>query len=159
VEFVPLVLVATVGSVTGFGVMFWLGYVFGVRIVDAGRLRILPLDAIQTVERWFQRYGYWVIVANRFLSGTRAVISFVAGMSKLSFPVTLLLCAISALVWNTLLVTVGWSVGQNWREIAHWLQVYGTLVTVVLIGLAGGWLAWRMWRARRARVSVSRHRE
>jgi len=149
VEFLPLLVTATLGSVTGFGAMFWLGYQFGLRVVDTGRLRFLPWEAIQRVEGWFQRYGYWVIVANRFLSGTRAVISFVAGMSKLSFPVTLLLCALSALVWNALLIGVGWSVGQNWRAIAQGLQLYGTVITVLLLGLGLGWLLWLSVRARR----------
>ncbi|MCS6965171.1 MAG: DedA family protein [Candidatus Kapabacteria bacterium] len=155
VDFGLLLLVATVGSVSGFSTMFWLGYAFGVKVVDVGRWRFLPVEAIQTVERWFQRYGYWVIVANRFMSGTRAVISFVAGMSKLTFPVTLLLCGLSALVWNSLLITVGWSVGHNWRGIAYWLQLYGTLITLVLLGLALGWLVWWSLRARRQKREVS----
>jgi len=155
VEFVPLVLSATLGSVAGFSAMFWVGYVFGVRVIDAGRLRFLPLEAVQKVERWFQRYGYWVIFVNRFLSGTRAVISFVAGMSKLAFLWTLLLCTISALVWNTLLITVGWSVGQGWREIAHWLQLYGTALAVILLGLGAGWFVWWILRAQRARQHTS----
>ncbi len=154
VEFVPLVLVATVGSVLGFSTMFWLGYLFGVRVVDMGRLRFLPREAIEQVERWFQRYGYWVIVANRFLSGTRAVISFVAGMSKLSFPLTVLLSALSALVWNVVLVTVGWSVGQGWQEVAHGLQLYGVIITLALLALGIGWLMWWAVRARRARQRV-----
>lgn len=154
VEFVPLVLVATAGSVAGFSAMFWLGYSFGVRVIDMGRLRFLPVEAIEQVERWFQRYGYWVIVANRFLSGTRAVISFVAGMSKLSFPLTVLLSALSALVWNTVLVTVGWSVGQGWREIAHGLQLYGTILTVALLALGVGWVVWWRVRVRRTKQQM-----
>ncbi|GBD06749.1 putative membrane protein [bacterium HR21] len=154
VDFATMVLVATLGSVTGFSAMFWLGYQFGVRLVDTQRLRFLPLDAVETVEQWFRRYGYWVIVANRFLSGTRAVISFAAGMSKLSFPVTLVLSAVSALVWNTLLVTAGWSVGQNWQEIAHWVQLYGIVITVLVLGLSIGWILWRRLRVRKVKQSV-----
>ncbi len=154
VDFASMVLVATAGSVVGFSVMFWLGYQFGVRLVDTGRLRFLPLEALETVERWFRRYGYWVIVANRFLSGTRAVISFAAGMSKLSFLWTLLLSLLSALVWNTLLITAGWSVGQNWQEIAHWVQLYGTIVTAAVLVALGGWFLWWRVRTRKAQPPV-----
>lgn len=154
VDFPAMVLVATLGSVVGFSAMFWLGYQFGIRLVDTRRLRFLPLDALEQVERWFQRYGYWVIVANRFLSGTRAVISFAAGMSKLSFPITLVLSAVSALVWNTLLITAGWSVGQNWQELAHWVQLYGSIITAVVLAFGIGWVLWLRLRARKAKQSV-----
>jgi len=147
--FVPMLLAATVGSVAGFALMFWLGYQFGVRIVQTQRLRWLPLEMVERVQRWFRRYGYWVIVANRFLSGTRGAISFVAGMSELRFVPTLLLSTVSALVWNGLLLTVGWSVGRNWQQVAHALQLYGTIITALVVALVGGWFLWNWLQSRR----------
>ncbi len=147
--FVPMLLAATVGSVAGFALMFWLGYQFGVRIVQTRRLRWLPLEMVERVQRWFRRYGYWVIVANRFLSGTRGAISFVAGMSELRFVLTLLLSTVSALVWNGLLLTLGWSVGRNWQQVAHALQLYGTIITAVVVALVGGWFLWNWLQSRR----------
>ena len=147
--FVPMLLAATVGSVAGFALMFWLGYQFGVRIVQTQRLRWLPLEMVERVQRWFRRYGYWVIVANRFLSGTRGAISFVAGMSELRFVPTLLLSTVSALVWNGLLLTLGWSVGRNWQQVAHALQLYGTIITAVVVALVGGWFLWNWLQSRR----------
>ena len=147
--FVPMLLAATVGSVAGFALMFWLGYQFGVRIVQTRRLRWLPLEMVERVQRWFRRYGYWVIVANRFLSGTRGAISFVAGMSELRFVPTLLLSTVSALVWNGLLLTLGWSVGRNWQQVAHALQLYGTIITALVVALVGGWFLWNWLQSRR----------
>lgn len=147
--FVPMLLAATVGSVAGFALMFWLGYQFGVHIVQTRRLRWLPLEMVERVQRWFRRYGYWVIVANRFLSGTRGAISFVAGMSELRLVPTLLLSTVSALVWNGLLLTLGWSVGRNWQQVAHALQLYGTIITAVVVALVGGWFLWNWLQSRR----------
>ncbi|MCS7177216.1 MAG: DedA family protein [Candidatus Kapabacteria bacterium] len=155
VDFATLVVAATVGSVAGFSAMFWLGYLVGVRVIDVGRLRFVPLEAVQKVEQWFQRYGYWVILVNRFLSGTRAVISFVAGMSKLKFPLTLLLCTIGAFAWNALVVTLGWSVGQNWRAIAEVLQLFGTIVTLLVVGVVVGWFLWWRVRTKRSQQAMS----
>ena len=36
------------------------------------------------VEKWFADWGYWVIFANRFLSGTRSVVSIFAGLFHLN---------------------------------------------------------------------------
>lgn len=136
VGFVPLVLSATLGSTVGFATMYWVGIKFGTRIVESGKIPFLPVSAIHKVEKWFQKYGYWLISANRFLSGTRAVISFFAGLSVLNFPKTLTLSAVSALAWNCILCYAGWALGNNWREIETYISRYSELICVVLAVVA-----------------------
>ncbi len=148
VGFFPVLLVATLGSTLGFVTAYLAGRFFERHIVEGRFSRLLPVTAIHQVESLFQRYGYGVIIANRFLSGTRAVVSFAAGMSKMNLPITTALCAISAMVWNVALLLLGKSFGDNWRRVADYLALYGKIVTVVIIiGLAI--LAWRYWRQRR----------
>lgn len=136
VKFVPLVAAATLGSIVGFGVMYWIGAKFGTSIVESGKVPFLPVNAIHKVEKWFQKYGYWLIIANRFLSGTRAVISFFAGLSLLDFPRTLTLSAVSALVWNIILCYGGWALGNNWRVIGTYISTYSEAITIVLVVIA-----------------------
>lgn len=135
VGFVPMLFSATAGSVAGFLVMYWIGYEFGVKILESGKLRFLPLDAVHKAEAWFQRYGFGLIVANRFLSGTRAVISFFAGMSQLPLTKTTLLSAVSAFAWNAILIVVGMELGENWIQIQSYLESYGAVMSVIA-GLA-----------------------
>jgi membrane protein DedA with SNARE-associated domain len=124
--------IATLGSVMGFLTAFLLGRQFGRRWVDTGRVPFASKGAIERVEQWFKKYGYWVIVANRFLSGTRAVISFFAGMSDLDLAKTTLLCGVSALAWNILLIELGRLLGRNWHRGIGILRRYETAVTIVL---------------------------
>ncbi len=124
---------ATLGSAFGFATMFGIGHWFGVKILESGRLRFLPKESIDKVEGWFRRYGYGIIIANRFLAGTRAVVSFFAGMSHLRFIYTLPLCFISALIWNSILVLAGNSLGKNWQKIGVYLTAYSQTVTAILV--------------------------
>jgi len=124
---------ATLGSTLGFATMFGIGHWFGVKILESGRLRFLPKESIDKVEGWFRRYGYGIIIANRFLAGTRAVVSFFAGMSHLRFIYTLPLCFVSALVWNSILVLAGNSLGKNWQKIGVYLTAYSQTVTAILV--------------------------
>ena len=133
--FVESLLAATLGSTLGFLVMYKVGAWFGHSIVDRRRIRFLPYDSIQKVDLWFGRYGYWIIVANRFLSGTRAIVAFFAGMSDLRLLPTFLLSLVSALAWNAILVSAGYSLGANWREIGLYLSTYGQIVTAVIVVL------------------------
>ena len=84
INFIPTLLLATVGSVLGFMTLFYFGSTVDKKLVHSGKYKYIPVDAIEKVEQWFKKYGYWIILINRFLPGTRSVISFFAGMSKLN---------------------------------------------------------------------------
>ena len=138
VGYAPVLLCATAGSVAGFMLMYKIGDWFGDHILEQGKISFIRVETVHKVEEWFRKHGYWVIVVNRFLTGTRAVVSFFAGMSEMSFSVTTLLCAVSALAWNAILVTSGYALGQNWQEIEVYLSTYSQVVTGLVILVAIG---------------------
>lgn len=133
IDFATALLLSTVGSTLGFITMYKIGHWFGDRILEAGKIKFIPRESVLKVESWFQKYGYWIIIANRFLSGTRAVVSFFAGMSELSLLKTTILSFLSAMLWNFLLLLAGQKLGQNWREIGFYLETYSKTVTAILI--------------------------
>lgn len=124
---------ATAGSTLGFILMYKVGQWFGGHILEQGKISFIPVSSVRRVETWFRRYGYWIIVVNRFLSGTRAVVSFFAGMSELKLFLTTVLCFLSALVWNSLLVYGGYLLGANWRSIGVYLSTYSQIATGVVV--------------------------
>lgn len=132
IDFTAALVVTTIGSTAGFVVMYKVGDWFGARILETGKLRFIPLDSVHKVEGWFRKYGYVLIVINRFLTGTRAVVSFFAGMSKLPLTQTAALSFVSALVWNFLLLFAGKELGENWQMIATYLETYSKAVTGIL---------------------------
>ena len=83
VGFFPALAVATAGSVLGFLSAYFLGRYFQQSLFTGRWGRWLPLNTLQQVEGLFQKYGYGVIVANRFLAGTRAIVSFLMVMMRL----------------------------------------------------------------------------
>jgi membrane protein DedA with SNARE-associated domain len=134
-NFFLALLTATSGSLLGFMTMFAIGRWFGNSILEKKKIPFISREMIHRIEAWFTRYGYWLIVANRFLTGTRAVISFVAGMSNLAFGRTTLLSGISALAWNAILVYAGYSLGSHWEDIGSYLRTYSTIVTIVVVAV------------------------
>jgi membrane protein DedA with SNARE-associated domain len=133
IDFWWALLLATIGSTLGFMVMYKVGDWFGVKILETGKLRFIPTESVHKVEGWFRKYGYVIIVANRFLSGTRAVVSFFAGMSELKLPITSALSFLSALVWNFLLLFAGQKLGQNWKVIFFYMETYSKAVTGIVV--------------------------
>jgi len=131
-HFLVALLAGTTGSTLGFLTMFLIGKWFGKTVVESGKLRFLSLGSVHRAEQWFNRYGYGLIVINRFLSGTRAVISFFAGLSNLDVTKALILSFVSSLVWNGVLVYSGFVLGRNWHKIGLYLSTYTQAVTAVV---------------------------
>lgn len=153
IGFVPSLFAATLGSTLGFLTAYLLGRYFQRSIVDGRFSRFLPVNTIAQVESLFLRYGYGVIVANRFLAGTRAIVSFFAGMSRMSLPITTTLCAVSALAWNAILLYLGKIFASNWRSAVEYLEVYSKVATVLVIALA----ALILWRYFKQRKTATNH--
>jgi membrane protein DedA with SNARE-associated domain len=124
---------ATLGSIIGFIVMFYIGSTVDKKVIHSGRFKYIPVDAIDKVEKWFRKYGYFVIVANRFMPGTRAVISFFAGISNLDPKRTVTLCFISALLWNAIMLYLGLVFGDNVAKVDEYLTTYSNIVIVLTI--------------------------
>jgi membrane protein DedA with SNARE-associated domain len=114
-------------------VMYKVGDWFGLKILETGKVPFIPVDKVHKVEGWFRKYGYFLIVVNRFLTGTRAVVSFFAGMSELPLTATTILSFVSALVWNFLLLFAGRELGENWQVIGSYLATYSKAVTLLLV--------------------------
>jgi len=154
IGFAPVLTVATLGSVLGFMTAYVFGRYFEQHFVSGRFHRFLPVNAVHQVERLFNRFGYGVIVANRFLAGTRAFVSFFAGMSKMNLPATTLLSALSAAVWNSILLYLGMVFAGNWRVAAQYLALYGKIATVVF-GAALIVFLWRFFRKRRVAADTA----
>lgn len=135
-----VVAATTAGNFAGFMLLYALGRRLGPAVLQWPHSRFLPADKMNLVSGWFSRYGYAVILANRFLSGARAIISICAGISGLRGGKVSLYCLISCLVWNLLLVSAGNAVGENWDRITTLLKRYNSVVLVLLvIGAAALW--------------------
>ncbi len=130
IGFIPLLISSTLGSVAGFAIMYILGNKFEHVIMDSKKFSFISRELIVKVERWFDKWGYWLVVVNRFLSGTRAVIAFFVGMSSLSFNKSIVLSVVSALIWNSLLIYFGMELGDNWVLFDKLLKNYGLYVTI-----------------------------
>jgi membrane protein DedA with SNARE-associated domain len=155
ISFPVLAIIATIGSTTGFLTMYWLGNKFGLTLINSGKFPFLTKRAIEKAEKVFAKLGNSAIVINRFLPGTRAVISFAAGVFHLPIIVTTVLCTISALLWNCLLIYCGMLLGDNWQSISKYLSVYSQITTIIVVTAIIGYLVYFFLKRKRASQSNS----
>lgn len=137
VGFTFLLIFTTIASVAGFMTMYAIGSFWGYRIDNQREkfwlIKVIDLKYFYRGKRWMQRWGQWVIVANRFLAGTRSVISLTAGIYRTKINYTILSSTVSSLMWNTILLGLGWLVHENWQMIGDYLNIYGWLILLLII--------------------------
>lgn len=131
INFIPTLIFTTIGSVLGFMTLYYIGTLVDKKVIRAGKMKFISAEAVEKAEKWFNKWGYTVIAVNRFLPGTRSVISFFAGVSELKFFKTALLASISALVWNTIIIYLGILFGNNIEQVDNYLSRYQEIVLIL----------------------------
>lgn len=132
VGFIPILLLTSVASALGFVLMYYIGKYFGERVIRSGKLKYIKQGTLGKTDLWFSKYGYNLILINRFLPGTRAVISFFTGVHNLKPGKTFLYAAVSSFIWNALLIFVGYLLGNNIDLIDKYLSAYSNFVLVII---------------------------
>ncbi|NTU68675.1 MAG: DedA family protein [Chlorobiaceae bacterium] len=149
---------STAGSVGGFMTVFMLSRTLGLKLYASGQTDVrhrfaiwvhtlFPPSEMEDVRLKFSRHGYAAVVANRFLFGSRALISIVSGLLHLRISLVLLCSAISATLWNIALLYGGLLLGRNWQGIGKYLVLYSVPVTLIFLA----YLLWSVVRYIRKR--------
>ncbi|PJB00977.1 MAG: hypothetical protein CO127_06210 [Ignavibacteria bacterium CG_4_9_14_3_um_filter_36_18] len=133
ISFIPTLILTSIGSVLGFMTLFYIGNQLDKKVIRAGKMKFISIAALEKAEGWFLKYGYIVIALNRFMPGTRSVISFFAGVSELNIKKTVLLATLSAFAWNAIIIYLGILFGNNIETVDYYLSTYSNIVIVITI--------------------------
>ncbi|HLA63211.1 MAG TPA: VTT domain-containing protein [Rhodothermales bacterium] len=150
-----LVALAAVAGALGFMSVYAVGKRLDAALLDPGRFRWLPKDDIRKAEGYVARYGYFVVAANRFMPGVRAVIGLSVGMSGLAPGRVAALATLSAAVWAALMGALGYALVDNREVLARLLGGVERVGTVLMALLAVGLAAWLIRTVRRRRGARS----
>jgi len=131
------------GSVSGFLTLYFVGFKYGRGFMYSKQQTWFSPQSLGRVERLFERWGYGVVLINRFMAGLRSVIGLFAGIGKLSIMKVIFLSFVSSLFWNGTLIWLGSSIGQNWEKIGVYITRYNEGVTILFVLIIAGFLIHR----------------
>jgi len=131
-NFFGVLISTTIGSVLGFMTLFLVAYLLEWRVIEKYRFKWIQKSHIERVQEWFRKYGSLIILANRFLSGVRSVISLTAGLSRMNIATVFTLTIISALIWNGLIISAGAFIGEKWDVILDYINLYNKIIISVI---------------------------
>jgi membrane protein DedA with SNARE-associated domain len=133
-----VVISATVGSLVGACALYRIGLLMDVKrlekVIDRwGTVLRLTKKDIHKADSWFDKHGYVTVFLCRLVPLIRSLISIPAGMSNMKFSVFLTFTAAGTLIWNTVLVSLGASVGENWKDILNYFEIYSKIIYLLII--------------------------
>ncbi|TSA27499.1 MAG: DedA family protein [Ignavibacteriales bacterium] len=128
---IPILLLTSVGSAIGFIVMYFVGEFLGEKLLRSGKFKFIKQESLDKADRFFHKYGYNIILINRFLPGTRAVVSFFSGVHKLKPMRTFIYAGVSSFVWNAILIFLGIQLGNNLELVDKYLSEYSQIIFAI----------------------------
>jgi membrane protein DedA with SNARE-associated domain len=131
------VIVATIAGIAGSLVDYYIG-LKGVQSLTQHRVlgRVLfSTNQLEIAARWFNRHGASMVFLGRLIPGFRTVVSFPAGAVRMSLAKFVAFTTAGCLLWNIVLIYVGWYLGSNWTEVAGVLRylILAAVAAVVLV--------------------------
>jgi len=147
--FAVVALAAMIGDLTGYMVGHTKGkavlarWAFARRQYEKHRKRI---------EYYFERYGGATVFVGRFVAVGRAFVPFTAGLSGMRIRKFVPMSVLAGLVWASVVVGLGYTLGSNWSLIGKWLKSLsaGLVVLAILTALMAG--AWRSVSRRQTQI-------
>ena len=129
------ILVATVAAIIGSLIDYYIG-LKGIEALTKHRIlgrALFSVDQLTFAGKWFKKYGSFAVFIARLVPGLRTLISFPAGAAKMPLAKFIVFTTAGCLIWNIVLIYVGYYLGINWTEVAG---VSHYLIIGVIVGLA-----------------------
>ncbi len=136
--FVETIIIATVAGVAGALIDYYIG-LKGVDVLSKHKLLgkiILSNNQLEVAAHWFNKYGSIMVFLGRLVPAFRTLISIPAGCVKMPLTKFIVYTTAGCLIWNVLLVYIGYYLGTNWTEVAD-VSRYLIIIVVAATILIG----------------------
>jgi membrane protein DedA with SNARE-associated domain len=150
---VLMILAATVGSVIGALIMYWIAAVIGDERLHAftrkfGKWVQIREADLTRAEEWFDRHAVSAVLVGRCVPLIRSVVSIPAGFRRMKLIPYIAYTFLGSLVWNIALVGAGAMLGENWERVEPVVATFQWIVIVLIVAVAAR-LVYTFFRRRR----------
>jgi membrane protein DedA with SNARE-associated domain len=155
---VGMIIAATIGSVVGACVLYVLSAAFGPVRVRAITIRYgtwigFGETDLDRAEEWFDRRSRGAVLVCRCIPLVRSLISIPAGFRRMPIVTFAIFTIIGSLVWNTILITAGYVLADQWERILDYTEPFQTVVVVFIVALVVALVVRKVVQTRRIRIA------
>ena len=138
-----MILASTLGSFLGAIILYYISKIFNKerlkKIVNGrlGKILFLKENDIDKADEWYDNKGNKSVFFCRFVPIVRSLISIPAGMSEMPMGKFIIYTICGSMIWNTVLICLGYRLGSNWEYVLTILDKYQMVVIVILVIIFG----------------------
>ncbi len=142
-------IIAPLAAIAGNLVGYAIGYRAGPVVFDRPNSRYFRPEYVERSHAFFERFGSWTIILGRFIPIVRTVVTVMAGVGRMRFPLYALYSIIGAILWTDGVLLLGHQLGKIEFVRTHkgWVDVL--VLVVVVLGLVPVALHYVQGRRRR----------
>ena len=135
-HFIPALLSAFAGSVSGITVSFFLGRTLGIKLLNKARRFIHNYEeTIKKTHNNLEKYGGWIFIFGYYIPGIRHLVAIIAGTTEVRYSKFALYAYTGAFIWSTTFITLGYFLGKEWMKVVDKIHGPVMLVSIILIAL------------------------
>lgn len=149
-----MIVTSTLGSFLGAIILYYIGKIFNKerlkKIVNGrlGKILFLKEKDIDKADEWFDNKGNKSVFFCRFVPIVRSLISIPAGMSEMPMGKFIIYTICGSMIWNTVLICLGYKLGDNWEYVLTILDKY-QMVAIVILVIIFGYVIIKFYRKKR----------
>lgn len=142
--------VSTLGAMLGCSFCYFVGKFSGYYIETILCKKWKSLDAgLKHANEFFKRYGPQSVMIGRIFPIVRTYISFPAGMANMEYSYFLFYTTLGALLWNTVLISLGFLLGEHWESVTLFFKENNRYFTILLLVILAA-LVWKIYQKRKS---------
>ena len=125
-----------IGTMTGSNLSYWFGRRGGREALLKWGGKVFDEERIAAAEEYFENHGNKTVLISRFAAGFKNFVPVIAGASKMRVWIFELYTLIGAIIYTTLMVSLGWIFAENFDRalaIARGLTWFGFVVLVAML--------------------------
>ena len=139
-----------IGTVAGSSISYAIGRIGGRPLLEVivGRFPRL-VKGLDDAEHYFEIHGTKTVFLARFTAGFKNFTPTLAGVTRMRLVPFEIYTLLSAIVYSTGLVVIGYFFGTHMERVLKWMSKAGLWAVVVVAVAAGLYIAYRRWKAAR----------
>jgi len=119
------------GSLFGAFINYFLALKLGrVFIQRYGKYFFIKDETLLKLDNFFENYGHISTLVGRLIPGIRQLISIPAGIAKMDLLKFSIYTAIGSLIWSSILIALGYIIGEN----QYLIDIYLKQITLAVVG-------------------------
>ncbi|MGG0188138.1 DedA family protein [Bacillus rhizoplanae] len=137
---VPLIFLSFLGTSVGMTIQYFVGNKLGMPFIQRyGKYVFLTQRKIDLTNKWFDKYGYFLIFIGFFIPGVRHFTGYFAGIINLPFRRFAMTIYSGALLWVSFFLVGGYWLGGNLDNIFRAVEGHiGKIIIGVVVVVAAG---------------------